>query len=1138
MKEKIITAIVSVSLLFSAIVIEAGATPGVDEWGISTDDLSYDKDAYVDVEINTSTLKENTDYKVLYPIYSGIPYGLSWGIVMAGGAPVKLEVGTVTNTSTEHFTSDIILNVSGIWALIEDTYDPRDLDGTNFDELGGYFWVNATQEYAITLSDDKATYGINKSIDIVVTEEESSVACWIDVIRVSEKGEKTKIVHRFESDGAYTMDTSWLDSLEWAGKYIVQAYRDVDDQTEHGYMEEPGYYSDTYGSIDDMSGAINYYYETCGPWDPPEWNATSKIITVEKGEPTTSIPEVSQTMYWGFDGEISISVENYDGGYIDDLDVKVYNSDEEEVTDENLTIDNTDVSKGYIHISNKDKVDPINVTGGWGRNKSGNIYGEEGTWYAYLYKDIDEDGIEEWNTTVEFEVDHAPDLQWKWVDDDGCISDDNNDGVIPWVPDFDNQSLEITFQIIGEDHSYYGGEIKDFGENITVSGNALFLPATADEIPGAKHSKGTWTIPLIPTMSLGGGEIIFSVDWEGHGKHTEILNVGGSKNNGTVVSISPSSFVIDKDVELTVTVLDSKGTSFMNAEVSLYWIKNGTLQGKAINHTAGGGDSEGRYTFAFNTSDQTTGQKSVFGNIKAPRDVAAHVKLYYGSPEYIYGYATAEMKAKSDLAVDLSKNTVMAGEKTRLWMNTSIYSGGVTNKTYPNEGEGLQIELYNDAGEIIKLNEDFGSVRNEDLRDISNPLNDYFLRPGTYTVYAYNNTHDSTGHNATLVVKAVDITCDKSPFIWKYDEDLTATFTVKYNGLLVDGQIRIYNMTDEGDHYGAWFNTGDKSLTFDVVEGTVTVEGINASNLPGNKARENITFTFRPEKSGSKFAPADGIVPVKIPDVSATPKALPYNEPASLTIKVTGRGEALNDVSVGLEIPGMAEEIKSKTDSKGEALFSFTPLTTGDIKINIENRTSDTTVLVTSWALYIDAPQYVNEKKPFTITIRSGSATAPEVTGATVIFNGKTQVGDYTFTAPSVTTNREYTIDAKKEGYAGDEATILVINVPQLTIVLETEEVTAGEETKFTVCVADDTGRAIIGATVTFNNKGYTTGAQGIAALPVPTEEGDYTITAAKEGFASATVSIEVVPGSPGFEMLMLIAALGIAFILLKRRKR
>ena len=135
--------------------------------------------------------------------------------------------------------------------------------------------------------------------------------------------------------------------------------------------------------------------------------------------------------------------------------------------------------------------------------------------------------------------------------------------------------------------------------------------------------------------------------------------------------------------------------------------------------------------------------------------------------------------------------------------------------------------------------------------------------------------------------------------------------------------------------------------------------------------------------------------------------------------------------------------------------------------------------------------------------------------------------------------DRTYTIKITKEGYAPDPdgVTITVINVPKLIIVIpDSVKATA----KFDVAVADDTGGAIVGAIVTFDGTVYTTGMNGVATITAPKTAGDYPIEATFGNYVKATdvVTVKKADGVPGFELLTLIAAIGVAFILLRRRRR
>ena len=1091
---KIISIILTLAIAASIMPISM-ATPNFDEWGNAVDELFYSETNNVDVEIDTSNMSGK--YYVLYPIYA--ENDISWDRLQNDGHDDVTITADGDDTET---INDICLNVSGLWVLSSSGA----YDGTTYPKY--YFWVNGTEYFTIDLTNDEITYGSDENITITVTQSNGSAAgCWIDIYH--ENGEQ--ILHVYRSDGILDEIDWTIDQLEWAGEYTVHAYRDVDDQVVHPYTS---CYNSEYNASE-YNGGVSYNYTNCGAWDPPEHVSEKKTIIVNTGEPEVTFYD--KDVYWSFDGTINISTN------IENLNVTILNDDYEDVT----SYLNIDITGKDILISNN-ATENI-TTGGWGRDALGNTYGGNGTWKAYLFNDIDCDGIEEWNTTAKFKVLSPVSVQWEWIDDDGATSDNDKDSIIPRIPDITEIPIDVQFQIIGNDHSFYGdlssNPVEDYGENITITGDALFLSTKSlDDFPGVSYLNGNWTVPIIPTMAAQGGKITFNVEWEDYGSFRQDLLIGGSEYNGSVVEIVPNTFVIDEELTVSVDVFGPLGTGYpiSHANVELWWLNDdGTKEDTNINETnRPDNPGENTYSFIVTKDEQHNGLTTL------PRKLMAYVSV----DNLGCGYAAATMMPMSDLQVSVSQSTIMAGEKTKF--NINVTKG---NNTEPDGN--IQVEFYDTVGEKINLNADFGSLRDSDLDNDENILDDYILIPGIYTLYAYNATHDSTGHNATFEVKAVDVSCDLGVFIWNVDDNITATFTVLYNEVNVNGTLKVLNMTDRGDYYSVWVKNGETQ--FDVVNGTAKVI-VSANYLPNDKFLENLTFEFSPDSRYSQFAEASGIIPVKVADIAVSPKALPFNIVSNLEITVTGRGTGLPNVFVGIDVPGIPTTLETDTDTNGKAIFAFKAPTTGKIIIMIENRTSDKTVLVTSWSLYIDAPIQVKEGETFTIQIRNGSMNGNEITEALVEFAGSTKTETYTFTTPSVSSDIEYTMSAALEGYVPASVNILVTNVPVLSIIVEKVNITIGSDGgTFTVTVANDEGVAIIGATIIFNEKEYTSSAGGIATLNIPKEEGNYEIIAYKNGFESSSpISITAIKQqTPGFEIIVFIGALAVALILLRRRR-
>jgi len=1191
--KKILATIVVLAMVLSTVVVldklginfveNASALPGVDDWGYPTNtttkNLVYDPDTAKTISINTTGLSAGY-YYLYYPHYqrSGSVYSLIWRPYMSSGVQKNIYV---TSPGTDEDLTNIYLNRSGLWVLnpTEETGVPNADSAANFSAtVSKWFWVNSSETLSLTVDPDEVYYGDNETIQLSVEEDGAGVDSWVDVRR-ERNGAEVSSFPQIATGGSLSFSSSWLTRLRWAGNYTVVAWRDLDEETP--LYQSYGYgFNESFGSKSPINGSTHYNYAIAGPWDPPELNVSyspSKLLC-NPGVPITSVPEANQTMYWSFEGEVNISVEDYDENNITspNLNVYVYNSDDENVT-------------GYLNISISNSGHWIAIyTTTWGKYGSGNVIGENGTWYAYLFLDKDGDRdssnpeshqyTEEWNTTVEWTVATAPGAQFKWIDDDDGLSTDNNDGVIPRVPALNEQPVNISFQIIGRDHGYYGagGTVETKGENISISGDALFLSTkTLDKFPGAWFDgTSTWHIPITPTMALNGGMITISAKWKGNGTVSEDLYIGGDKYNGTIVTISPTQFPIDQNVTITVTVTDpvKAGYGYTNAEVYLYYMydNNGTLIKNSdglISEKLGGGTSSGTYDFLFNTTMQKDNQTNAYGEIKAPRNISAYVKLYRGgTPSYIYGYALATMKQISDLKVTCEPNVVMAGEKiSKLYLNTTTVDT-LGNRTGWPKDSGLKVRIYNETDEDVT--DSIGNIasgtgtKGTDGKANKTASNVYIQEPGTYTIYAYNNTHNSIGHNSTLVVVPVDVTSSVKEIIWGVDKNISTTFTVTYDGQPLNGTLRVDNITDVGDYNRTWINcsfsptigstTGtdakNTSIELRVTNGEITLYNITANNLSEfldgkwqHYSKKNITFYFKPKTAGSAWARANGMLPVKIANVMASPSSIPYNKPAEVTLTVTGRDVGLENVWVSLIIPGLTGEMNTTTDADGKALFAFTPPTTGYIEILVENRTSDTKIRVTSCSLYLDVDAQANEGVDFTVTVRNNTAAGAALANAAVTFNRVTKTtdssGEVTFKAPAVTVARQYKIVATKDGYAEASEDILILNIPKLIIVV-VGEIAAGST--FDVVIADDAGNAVVGATITINQKIYTTGAQGIATITAPSEEGTYTITATFPGYTDAepiTITIEA-GGIPGFELLTLIAALGVAFILFRRRRR
>jgi len=1218
---KILAAFIAVALVISVFVLVnrdekttavawiPTTTPGVDDFGNATTDLVYGQT--VKPTFNTTGMQATT-YFLYKPAYncsaSGYRYAqkLEWFeqvIRTDTSTPVTLTVTTPGN----HYqlSGPIHLDRAGMWVF--DTADPSEIDGNDTSSIDSFFWVNTSQDYVIAAIDD-FEFGSNTSKTITVTEDGSTPtqSCYIDLIAP----DGSTVFHEYDADGVYSYGT--YDNITMAGNYTVRAYSDLDLYSSAAYLYyDEGLtegYDATYGTMFTstknntlITAGDHWNYTICGPWDPPEVNATEVRFRVEPGTPVTSIPAGNRTMYWNFSGEVNISITDTSEDAIASsaYNVEIYNDDDVVVTSY-FTWGN---GSGKANITKHDGYCHINATN-WGVNGSTH-YGGNGTWYAYIWVDSNSDRTEgnkayteEWNATVEWRVTTAPGAQFKWIDDDAGLSSDNNDGELPYIPAIASVPVSITFQIIGSDHTYYGADSQtEAEENITLSGNALFT-GTLDKIPGVSYSGGTWTVPVVPTMSQNGGTITITVTWEGYGSLSETLSIGGSKylNNGTIVTLTSgnSEFEIDVNQTFTMEVNYANGNPISGASVYLYYIDDGEvasagdpIQGHILSQDTNGFDG---YSLGFNTTQQRTNQSSAgFTYIKAPRNLTIYAVGYVGGSP-VYGYARVKMNAASNLKVTFEAvsspgtSTLLAGYKySYFYINITTVDAAGNSTGIPDEDDYTQLvlQILDTNGNNVATS--IGSLTTSDMAAttmgddyVYKLSNEYITTPGTYTVYAYNYTHSTEDNNATIYVNQAQVDCDKSPLIWKYDDNISATFTVTglnpATGLEenLEGTLRIENMSWKSgtDH---WYNktytntsdSGNDTIDLDegegFVNGQVTVHDITADYLPPGESMMNISFQFKPEDG--YWATASGMVPVIVPTVrfdakdgDEDAKEIKYVRSGLTTdiaAYVTGRGELLPGIFVGLSGQGVSQNTTSGSVStdKGKVTFSIIPTSTGNITVDVgeEGRTvTRPVIVVTSWDLDLSVNPRINENTAFTVTVvKKGTTTAVE--GAAVEIEGIGTVntdsdgkalfdGDYV--APEVTSDTAYTVTATKDGYASDTATMTIVNIPKLLMSLN--PTTAKRGADVVVTVSKDDATPAVNALVTVEGTEYRTGGAGQVTITAPSSDGTYTITASfgtfQDGTATLTVSGE--EGAPGFELLTLIIAIGVAFILLRRRRR
>jgi hypothetical protein len=319
----------------------------------------------VTVIINTSTFTVGEEYGFFRPEYV-YETGLVKKLVQDKNFTASGATTEITNTS---------FDASGNWSI-------KNALGIEV----GHFWVHPSSIFNIDVSNTSLFYQKNYTINITV-QKGTLPNCWVDIYN---NATKEKIIHHNLIDNNVSINSN---QFPRAGEYIVQACKDLDEPIDNynspNMPNEKGYYSQFYGNA---TAIANYVWSRDGPWDPPEYYTIGSPIYVSASKPTLNAIG-SNTVYWNFPGTISYSVLDVNGAELTNFAVKVFNEQKVDVTN----YININITSGKVTV----------VHDSWG--KESNVFGNTGSWSLLISKDIDGDGLNEYNGSVAFNVAPAPD---------------------------------------------------------------------------------------------------------------------------------------------------------------------------------------------------------------------------------------------------------------------------------------------------------------------------------------------------------------------------------------------------------------------------------------------------------------------------------------------------------------------------------------------------------------------------------------------------------------------------------------------------------------------------------------------------------------------------------------------------------
>ncbi len=359
--------------------------------------------------------------------------------------------------------------------------------------------------------------------------------------------------------------------------------------------------------------------------------------------------------------------------------------------------------------------------------------------------------------------------------------------------------------------------------------------------------------------------------------------------------------------------------------------------------------------------------------------------------------------------------------------------------------------------------------------------------------------------------------------------------------------------------------------TFDDREVSLDEDGkgkFKLVNVGDNKTRVNATL-LEFYNSTHKGNLTNGVLYIDYPRFQVDPDTIYIGQSNMVTITAYDyNGDPIPGINLTLVSSSKgileAQPDPVQTDSNGQVTMSVQPLASGYLNVTIARNihyengqlnwtnavVTDTVITVTSLKpLKISVSETsLIEGDTLTVTVTSGGSP---VSGANVEFAGVTEQtdanGQVTFTVPDPGVEfRTYTITAEKYGYITAEKSITVLKLYNITILGPSKPPVAGET--FTVTILAK-GAPLAGAKVTVSYDGktehYTSDGEGKVTLTAPdvTKDTTYTITATfpeAANYKESTLTITIKAGGggiPGFELLAFIAALGAAFILIRRRR-
>jgi hypothetical protein len=694
-----------------------------------------------------------------------------------------------------------------------------------------------------------------------------------------------------------------------------------------------------------------------------------------------------------------------------------------------------------------------------------------------------------------------------------------------------NDSTDITIEI-------YGSEQDDeMNASIEITGCGLDIEAD-EEDKEYWQSKGVYVIPISP-KTAGTVTITVSNDTENISTSKD-FSVKGLSGSVTTSDGDDLEISVETSESITATI-----TSGQYAEVRLCKFDEDWAYEGCVNDTVGDGTAGNGLNGVFDFFPDEDFLENV-GFIV----VAANAGEYYM-------YDIVEIVPIHDLVISMldpdnvSDQILTCGLEHDWEFRVLDLNGSIVDDVDDVEGE-----LIDEEGDVLQTM----SYANGDIKKKSGNIwyfDDWVPHFGCEFVLTAVNNSGENEHDGN-----VTIDCGKAVITYSV-EAVTAGIGTENVTVEVMGVDAVGNLLPDGTKLFVTIEDAAGTDT-DPVDGeyfTLDEDGEGEFDIDcvGDKSGKiNVTLqgAYDTDYMGNT---TEGEVLVIYPNFDVNPPYVYINEVNELVITATDyQGNPIKGINVTLISSSPLVEGQpdpQETDANGQVILSVSPSNSGSYNVTIARNVSydnngqlmwtndvitDSSIdIIGRKSLTITVSQSpIFEKDTLTVTITSGATPVSEVS---VKFAGETvltdSAGKATFTVPDPGVEFVvYTITAEKARYSTETLSITVIKKWDITITGPSTAPGAGE--KFTVSIFAK-GSPLAGATITMDGETYTSDADGKVTITAPSDEGDYVVTATYENYDGATLTITIKAGGgiPGFELLTLIAAIGVAFILLKRRR-